>query len=273
MAFMTERVGLLGWPVEHSVSPAMHNAAFAALGLDWQYDLLPVPPSKLEAEIRRLIKDEGYRGFNVTVPHKQAAFRLPRMCTTSPAANAIGAVNTLVVHPDGDILDGENTDWRGFAIDLDEHEVQIAGAPCLILGSGGSARGVVYALEQGGAESVTLASRRPSQPGEISYNDLGDVAPTVDLIINCTPVGMSPDVDRSPWPEDVPFPRDAVLYDLVYNPPFTRLMAQAESAGARVIGGLGMLVWQGALAFELWTGILPPVDVMTEAARAALGIA
>jgi shikimate dehydrogenase len=273
MAFMTERVGLLGWPVEHSVSPAMHNAAFAALGLDWQYDLLPVPPSKLEAEIRRLIKEEGYRGFNVTVPHKQAAFRLPRMCEISPAANAIGAVNTLVVQPDGDMMDGENTDWRGFAIDLDEHEIQIAGARCLILGSGGSAQAVVYALGQGGAESVTLVSRRPSKPGEISYNDLGDVAPTVDLIINCTPVGMSPDVDRSPWPEDVPFPPEAVLYDLVYNPPFTRLMVQAESAGVDVTGGLGMLVWQGALAFELWTGIKPPVDVMTEAAREALGIA
>jgi shikimate dehydrogenase len=269
---MTERVGLLGWPVEHSVSPAMHNAAFAALGLDWQYDLLPVPPSKLAVELRRLIKEEGYRGFNVTVPHKQAAFRLPRMCTTSQAADAIGAVNTLVVHPDGDMMDGENTDWRGFAIDLDEHGVRSAGARCLILGSGGSAQGVVYALEQSGAESITLASRRPSKDREIGYNDLGDIAPAVDLIINCTPVGMSPEVDRSPWPENVPFPPDAVLYDLVYNPPVTRLMEQAEAAGARVIGGLGMLVWQGALAFELWTGIVPPVDVMAEAARAALGI-
>jgi shikimate dehydrogenase len=270
---MTERVGLLGWPVEHSVSPAMHNAAFAALGLDWEYGLLPVPPSKLAVELRRLIKDEGYRGFNVTVPHKQAAFRLPGMCTTSPAAEAIGAVNTLVVHPDGEMMDGENTDWRGFAIDLDEHGVQIEGARCLILGSGGSAQGVVYALGQGGAESITLVSRRPSRPGEIGYSDVGDVASTVDLIINCTPVGMSPDVDRSPWPEDVPFPRDVVLYDLVYNPWFTRLMDQAESVGTRVIGGLGMLVWQGALAFELWTGLKPPVDVMAEAAREALGIA
>jgi shikimate dehydrogenase len=269
---MTERVGLLGWPVEHSVSPAMHNAAFAALGLDWQYDLLPVPPSKLEAEIRRLIKEEGYRGFNVTVPHKQAAFRLPRMCTISPAAEAIGAVNTLVVHPDGDMMDGENTDWRGIAIDLNDYEVEIENARCLLLGSGGGARGVVYALEQGGAASITLVSRRPSKPEEISYDDLGDVAPDADLIINCTPVGMSPDVDHSPWPEDVPFPREAVLYDLVYNPPVTRLMEQAESAGARVVGGLGMLIWQGALAFELWTGILPPVEVMAKAARAALGI-
>jgi shikimate dehydrogenase len=116
-------------------------------------------------------------------------------------------------------------------------------------------------------------SRRPSKPGEIGYNEVGDVAPVVDLVINCTPVGMSPDVDRSPWPEDVPFPRDALLYDLVYNPPFTRLMDQAESVGARVIGGLGMLVWQGVLAFELWTGIEPPIDVMTKAARVALGIA
>jgi shikimate dehydrogenase len=268
---MTERVGLLGWPVEHSVSPAMHNAAFAALRLDWQYDLLPVPPSKLAVELRRLIKDEGYRGFNVTVPHKQAAFRLPRMCTISTAADAIGAVNTLVVHPDGEMIDGENTDWRGFAIDLDEHGVQIEGSRCVILGTGGSAQAVVYALEQGGAASITLVSRRPNEPGEIGYGDLADLAPAVDVVINCTPVGMSPAVDRSPWPESVPFPADAVLYDLVYNPPFTRLMAQAESTGARVIGGLGMLVWQGALAFELWTGIKPPIEVMAEAARVALG--
>ncbi len=269
---MMERVGLLGWPVEHSVSPAMHNAAFAALGLDWQYNLLPVPPSKLAVELRRLIKDEGYRGFNVTVPHKQAAFRLPRLCTTSPAADVIGAVNTLVVQPDGEMIDGENTDWSGFAIDLGDNGVRVEGSRCLILGSGGSAQAVVYALKQGGAASITVVSRRPDEPGEIGYDDLADLAPAVDVVINCTPVGMSPNVDHSPWPNEVPFPRDAVLYDLVYNPPLTRLMAQAESAGARVIGGLGMLVWQGALAFELWTGIKPPVDVMAEAARAALGI-
>jgi shikimate dehydrogenase len=270
---MTERVGLLGWPVEHSVSPAMHNAAFDALGLDWQYDLLPVPPSKLAVEVRRLIKDAGYRGFNVTVPHKQAAFRLPRLCTVSPAASAIGAVNTFVVKPDGNMLSGENTDWQGFTIDLEEHGVPIQGSRCLILGTGGSAQAVVYALGQGGAASITPVSRSPRrESGAASYDDLPELAPGAGLIVNCTPVGMSPGADRSPWPGEVPFPPDAVLYDLVYNPPVTRLMMQATAAGARVIGGLGMLIWQGGLAFELWTGVKPPVDVMAEAARAALGM-
>jgi shikimate dehydrogenase len=271
---MTERVGLLGWPVEHSVSPAMHNAAFGALGLDWQYDLLPVPPSKLAVEVRRLIKDEAYRGFNVTVPHKQAAFRLPRLCTVSPAASVIGAVNTFVVKPGGDMLDGENTDWQGFVIDLKEHGVPtIKGLRCLILGTGGSAQAVVYALEQGGAASITLVSRSPRRGSDTaSYDDLPVLAPGAELIVNCTPVGMSPGVDRSPWPDEVPFPPNAVLYDLVYNPPITRLMMQAADAGARTIGGLGMLIWQGVLAFELWTGVKPPVDVMYDAARAALGM-
>jgi shikimate dehydrogenase len=250
----------------------MHNTAFAALGLDWRYDLLPVPPSKLEAEIRRLVKDEGYRGFNVTVPHKQAAFRLPRLCKVVPPADIMGAVNTLVARSDSPMLDAYNTDWQGFARDLDEHHIAVQGATCLLLGSGGSAQAVVYALEQGGAASTTLVSRQPRrETGIARYDDLRDLAPGADLIVNCTPVGMSPDLDHSPWPDDVPFPPNAVCYDLVYNPSLTRLMEQAAAAGAQVIGGLGMLVWQGALAFELWTGIKPPIEVMRTAAQTALG--
>jgi shikimate dehydrogenase len=266
---MTERVGVLGWPVEHSVSPAMHNAAFQALGLDWQYDLLPVPPSQLEAEIGRLVSHEGYRGFNVTVPHKQAAFRLRQVKDITPAAREIGAANTLIVRPDG-MLRADNTDWSGICRDFAEHNVEIQQAACLVLGTGGSARAVVYALHQLGAATLQLVSRRPDSPAEIGYGDLGTAVPGADVIINCTPVGMSPRVDESPWPDDVPFPPHAVLYDLVYNPPVTRLMEQAASAGARVIGGLGMLVWQGALAFEQWTGTMPPVDTMHAAARDAL---
>jgi shikimate dehydrogenase len=268
---MTERVGLFGWPVEHSVSPAMHNAAFKALKLDWEYHLLPVPPSQLEVEIERLVSAEGYRGFNVTVPHKQAAFRLHQVKEISPAARAIGAANTLITRSDGS-LRADNTDWTGISRDFVEHNVEIQQASCLVLGTGGSARGVIYALNRLGAARIQLVSRRPDSPAEISYGDLGRVAPGADVIINCTPVGMSPRVDESPWPDDVPFPSRAVLYDLVYNPPVTRLMEQAASAGARVIGGLGMLVWQGALSFEQWTGILPPVDIMHAAAHEALKI-
>lgn len=267
---MTERVGLLGWPVAHSLSPAMHSAAFAALGLDWRYDLLPVPPECFESEVARLIA-EGYRGFNVTIPHKQAAFRLPQISALTPEAEAIDAVNTLVVLPDG-TLRADNTDWLGFADDLDAHKVRTKDAVCLILGTGGSAQAVEYALEDYLCTlPPTFVSRHPGERNRrIGYDDLTSWTSRVRLVVNCTPVGMSPHVNHSPWPEDIPFPSKAVLYDLVYNPPVTRLMIQAQAAGARTIGGLGMLVRQGALAFEQWTGIAPPIDVMRAAAESAL---
>jgi len=266
---MTECVGLIGWPVAHSVSPAMHNAAFGALGLDWQYDLLPAPPERFAAAVAAWVA-AGYRGFNVTIPHKGAALRLPQVRAISPAAEAIGAVNTLTVEPDGSLAAG-NTDWRGFADDLAAGGIAVEGARCLVLGTGGSARAVIFALRAGGAAVITAISRQPGgRDGAAGYGDLARLAPAADLVVNCTPAGMSPDVAASPWPEDVPFPGGAALVDLIYNPPVTRLMADAQAAGARTVGGLGMLVRQGALAFERWTGIAPPLPVMLEAARHAL---
>jgi shikimate dehydrogenase len=152
--------------------------------------------------------------------------------------------------------------------------VTVEGSSCLILGTGGSARAIDYALRHAlNALPPWWVSRTPgSQDRVIPYADLPGQAARAALIVNCTPVGMVPNVEQSPWPEDVPFPADAVLYDLVYNPPVTRLMMQAQSAGARALGGLGMLVRQGALAFEQWTGVLPPLDVMFLAARRALNL-
>lgn len=266
---MTERAGLIGWPVAHSVSPAMHNAAFGALGLDWQYDLLPAPPERFAAAVAAWVA-AGYRGFNVTIPHKGAALRLPQVRAISPAAEAIGAANTLTVEPDGS-LTADNTDWRGFADDLAAGGIAVEGARCLVLGTGGSARAVIYALRAGGAAAITAISREPGgRDGAAGYGDLARLAPSADLVVNCTPAGMSPDVAASPWPEDVPFPGGAALVDLIYNPPVTRLMADAQAAGARTVGGLGMLVRQGALAFERWTGSAPPLAIMLEAARHAL---
>ncbi len=266
---MTERAGLIGWPVAHSVSPAMHNAAFGALGLDWQYDLLPAPPERFAAAVAAWVA-AGYRGFNVTIPHKGAALRLPQVRAISPAAEAIGAANTLTVEPDGSLA-ADNTDWRGFADDLAAGGIAVEGARCLVLGTGGSARAVIYALRAGGAAAITAISREPGgRDGAAGYGDLARLAPSADLVVNCTPAGMSPDVAASPWPEDVPFPGGAALVDLIYNPPVTRLMADAQAAGARTVGGLGMLVRQGALAFERWTGIAPPLAIMLEAARHAL---
>jgi shikimate dehydrogenase len=274
---VTERVGLIGWPVEHSVSPAMHDAAFVALSLDWHYDLLPIRPGELERELRKLIR-AGYRGFNVTVPHKLAALELAQVC--SEAAQAISATNTLIVRPNGD-LHAHNTDAPGFWGDLSEHGAAQPPADALIMGTGGSARAVAHALlsedwrvhilsrEDARAEGFArLMGDERAQP--LPRDELAARAPQMVLVVNCTPVGMWPDVAASPWPDDAPIPPSATVYDLVYNPARTALMAEAEAAGARAIGGLGMLVRQGVIAFELWTGQKPPLDMMRAAAEGAL---
>ena len=264
---MTARVGLTGWPLGHSVSPAMHNAAFETLGLDWRYDPLPCPPADLAACIEGWLAD-GLRGFNVTIPHKAAVLRLPQVSEVSPDCEAIGAANTFTRLPDGS-LRATNTDWQGFLADLAAHGIEAAGARCLLLGTGGSAQAVAYGLRQAGAERVTFVSRQPAgRAGVVGYGALRGMA--ADLVVNCTPVGMHPHPDTSPWPEDVPLPPDAAVVDLIYNPPETRLLARARAAGQPALGGLGMLVRQGALSFEQWTGIAPPLDVMFTAAREAL---
>jgi shikimate dehydrogenase len=186
------------------------------------------------------------------------------------AVLSIGAANTITVADDGALL-ATNTDWQGFCDDLSANGVVVESASCLILGTGGSARAVAYALRRMGAGSVTFASRNPDgRPDVISYADIGVKDFLPHLIVNCTPTGMHPHIEALPWSADTPFPADAVLYDLVYNPAETALMRQASAAGARAIGGLGMLVQQGALSFDQWTGIEPPLAVMEEAARMKL---
>lgn len=260
------RVGLLGWPLGHSVSPAMHNAAFAAVGLDdWRYEALPVPPDNLHEFMTNRIAD-GFQGFNVTIPHKQAVLDHPLIGAISPAVQAIGAANTLIAQPNGTFA-AENTDWLGFASDLDAKGIAVEGQTCLILGTGGSACAVSQALWQKGAARVTMVSRRPDRhPGAAGYDALSWLAPSAGLIVNCTPLGMTPDLNSTPWPPDVPFPPGVPLYDLVYNPPVTRLMTQAQAAGSPAWNGLGMLARQAALAFELWTGVPAPLAVMEDAA-------
>jgi shikimate dehydrogenase len=280
----TSVVGLIGWPVSHSVSPAMHNAAFAHLGLDWAYLPLPVDPARPDAVAQAVLglRALGLRGANVTVPHKQAV--MPALDQLTPAAQAIGAVNTIVVAEDGALL-GDNTDAPGFIADLREHGVDPAGLNVLVLGAGGSARAVVYGLADAGARTIVIANRTvaraatlasalgPQHPGcriaAIALDNLPAHAAGADLIVNCTALGMTPQVESSPWPEDLPFRAEQVVYDLVYNPRQTRLLQQAAAAGAQAIGGIGMLVWQGALAFQRWTGQPAPVAVMRAAVDAA----
>jgi shikimate dehydrogenase len=265
------RVGVIGWPVAHSISPAMHNAAFAALGLsDWSYELLPIPPDILKLGLRQL-RDHGFVGVNVTVPHKQGVMPLVK---ADERARAVGAVNTI------DFRDNRatNTDVAGLIDDLKAYGIELANANVLILGAGGAARAAVYGLAMEGA-LIGIINRTAEKAQQLiddlgvnarvmSYGDSEDWY--VDLIVNCTSVGMWPNVDECPWPDSVPFPEGVTVYDMVYRPERTRLLDKAEAHGGRAIGGLGMLVRQGAAAFETWTGVKAPVDVMLDAARKEL---
>ncbi len=279
----TQLIGLIGYPVAHTLSPAMHNAAAAALGLNATYVPLPVAPELLPDALRGLIA-LGFRGVNVTVPHKEAV--LPHMDAIFPAARIIGAVNTIVIG-DGR-LTGFNTDWSGFLSDLERYRLALYGRDCLVLGAGGSARAVVYALLRRGSR-VTIAARRLEQAQQLAtelgtafpdamppaaslLEDAASTAALLDepILINTTPLGMEGTYsERSPWPDGAPFPSGAFAYDLVYTPRETCFMAQARAAGRQTANGLGMLVGQAAEAFEVLTGRRPDPAVMWQAIREA----
>ena len=257
-------VGLIGWPVEHSRSPLMHNAAFAARGLDWHYALLPTPPDRLQVTIDRIRSGE-LAGASVTIPHKSAV--MPLLDEIEPAALSIGAANTIVVR-EGRLI-GCNTDVIGFTRALSEMNVDVGGKACAVLGAGGAARAVVHALRGLGgrvtiyARDVAKARALIGSAGQArSLNDLDRLESETALVVNATPIGMAPRTNASPWPDDVKFPAGALAFDLIYNPRRTRWMAQAEQCGARSTNGLAMLVYQGAAAFEMWTGLAAPVAVM-----------
>ncbi len=242
----------------------MHNAAFAALGLDWHYILLPTPLEQLAAVVARIRSGE-LQGANVTIPHKQAV--MPFLDEIEPVAQAVGAVNPIVKQAEG--LIGFNTDTLGFKRALLETGVAVNGQPCAVLGAGGSARAVVYVLRELGAHIAVYA--RDVDKARALHTDchplgaLAEIDPATKLIVNTTPVGLSPHVDASPWPATVPFPPQTLVFDLLNNPPRTRLMQQAAQAGRRAVNGWNMLVYQGAAAFEKWTGLTPPVAVMKQA--------
>ncbi len=313
-------VGLLGWPVSHSLSPRLHNAAYAALGLGWTYVPLPTRPERIGDAVRGLAA-LGFAGANVTVPHKEAV--VPFLDELSPTARAIGAVNTIIVREDGSLF-GESTDGAGFMADLAEHgvpgwltskspteasaglhapreqpanpkgdwrtastpegslRIQTEGgverlpgpvAPCyrvLLIGAGGAARAIAYALLAAGASVAvvnrtperaeglcrTLAEALPDVADRISAHAwpaaFGALAAEADLIVNATSLGLR-EGDPLPWDPDVPFRPGQVVYDTIYNRP-TELLALARAQGALAINGLGMLVEQAARSAALWTG-------------------
>ena len=270
------RVGVIGFPVEHSLSPIMHNAAFAALGMDdWLYDAMSIPPDILRLGLREPMQ-HGYIGINVTVPHKEAIMNFVRPDET---ARAIGAVNTV----DFRTGVGTNTDAAGLLDDLAANDVAVAGERVLVLGAGGAARAAVYGLARAGA-TVAIVNRTMRRAhrlakqlhdragiGGVQVMTLDEAANWgMSLIVNCTSVGLHPHITQSPWIFGVPFPTGVIVYDMVYRPANTALMQQCVAHGGRAIGGLGMLARQGAIAFALWTGVQPPIEVMLAALRSAL---
>jgi shikimate dehydrogenase len=268
------RLGVLGWPVAHSRSPAIHNAALASLGMDgWHYQRLPVPPA-LFAQTTRALEQSGFVGANVTIPHKQAALALAG--AASEAAREIGAANTLTFAADGTIA-AENTDAPGLIAALG---CSPRGRSALVLGAGGSARAVVWALREAGASEVSVWNRKPER-AETLARELGArvarVAEPADLLVNCTSVGLQTGaaVERSATEAEglnqLGLTFDQVgeysyVVDLVYRSGSTQLLAAARAHGARTLDGLEILVAQGALSFELWTGRKAPVQVMRRAA-------
>jgi shikimate dehydrogenase len=242
----------------------MHNAAFAALGLDWRYVLLPTPPDQVAVVVGR-IRSSELQGANVTIPHKQAVMLF--LDEIDPAAQDVGAVNTIVRYDDR--LIGFNTDTLGFKRALIETGVAVTDQPCAVLGAGGSARAVIYVLRELGAR-VMVYARDVEKARAVHVNcrplsALNEIDPATKLIVNTTPVGLSPNIDASPWPDAVSLPKHALIFDLLNNPGCTQFMRQAEQAGLRAVNGWNMLVYQGAAAFAKWTGVEPPVEVMKHA--------
>ncbi len=305
------RLGLTGHPLGHSLSPKIHAAALAACGLTGNYSLFPIHPDDKPglADLLARVRSGEIHGLNVTIPHKQNV--IPLLDGLTETAKAIGAVNTISMRS-GQLI-GDNTDAPGFLADLhnflaltpthlpggegqetsdsalppgDGQETSDSPLPpgegpgvreALILGAGGSARAVVYALLHD-SWNVTLAARRLEQAEQLAQTFSHPALRTIDffhlssfilhpskfiLIVNTTPLGMTPNLDTTPW--ELPFPENAAIYDLVYNPRETRLVREARAAGLPATTGLGMLIEQAALAFEIWTGCQPPRDVLWQA--------
>ena len=270
--------GILGWPVEHSRSPAMHNAAFQARGLDACYVHFPVHPDDI-AEAVRGLRALGVRGANVTVPHKESV--IPHLDGLSDGAKAMGAVNTIV--RDVDRLVGHNTDAEGLARSLDEAGVELPDTNVVVLGAGGAARASVVGLSGRKAARVTIAARRLEQAQalaesvrshvgdcelqtcKLTTETLVDPFRQADLVVQSSSATLSGSTTAEAFAALLPLdclPRKAVVVDLVYKPLVTSVLARSDQLGLRTVGGLGMLLHQGALAFELWTHTAAPLEIM-----------
>jgi shikimate dehydrogenase len=270
--------GIIGYPLSHSLSPVMHNAAFADAGLDWVYVPLPVKPEGLEAAIAG-IRALNIRGVNITMPHKVTV--MPLLDYIEPTARQIGAVNTLV--NDNGKLTGCNTDAPGFLQAL--NGIELPDKKAVLLGAGGAARAIGFALAAAGSKLYIL-DRTPQRArelaqhigntfrvtvssGKLNDKNMRDTLARASILVNATTLGMFPEVDDSPAGDGI-IPEGITVFDAVYAPSETKLLRQARIAGAIPISGLEMLVRQGAIAYEYWTGRSAPVAVMRTAAAEAL---
>ncbi|RLT44490.1 MAG: shikimate dehydrogenase [Chloroflexi bacterium] len=280
---MTSTVALIGHPVSHSISPRFQQAAFDAAGIDARYEAWDVLPEDIGVTLERL-RSGSMLGANVTIPHKETVARLVER--PDALVEWMGAANTIV-RRDG-VLHATNTDVIGITRALEDAGVELRGQSVLLLGAGGAARAVVVALRRAGAARLWIANRTADRAHAIATLAGDDVSTSVvpldaadpaleaaaraaTVIVNSTSLGMrhGPGAEETPLPEELFAPGQAA-FDLVYVPERTPFLAAAERAGARTIGGLSMLIHQGAEAFRLWTGVEPPIDVMFAAARAAL---
>ncbi len=280
---MHKVVGLIGYPLGHTISPAMHNAAFKKLGLDFEYVPFEVEPKDLSEALKGL-RALHIAGFNVTIPHKESI--VPLLDEVTKLARIIGAVNT-VLNQEGKLI-GYNTDGAGFIDSLKEDaKTDPHGKGVVVLGAGGASRAVSIMLAEAKAKSIILADVQEEKAKELSEyidssfeadcdfvgvnsKELQRAIDRANILVNTTPVGMHPKIDQSPLSEEIVLHKKLLVYDLVYNPSETKLLKTAKAAGCKTCSGLGMLVRQGALAFTIWTGEEAPLKAMRKAAEEAL---
>jgi len=271
----TKLTGIIGYPIRHTLSPLMHNKAFSLLGLDYLYVVFPVVPTDFAKAVLALPALKIH-GINVTIPYKQDV--LPYLDQITPEAQKIGAVNTILVEKGKTI--GYNTDGKGFIKSLLEAGFDPKGKKILIIGAGGACRAVAWSLAWSGAGKISIAARKLLKAEtmlkeikialeiETQCFPLDDFQPKIleeaDLIVNTTPLGMSPFLDQMPnIPLDNLHPGQFVC-DLIYNPPETLFLKEAKSKGCKTINGVGMLVHQGAEAFTIWTSQPAPIEEMRQ---------
>ena len=282
----TKLVGVIGWPIEHSLSPSMQNAALQEMNLNWTYLAFAVEPHRV-AEAMDGVRGLGLVGLNVTIPHKSAV--IEHLDEIDEAVEALGVANTIMRREDGSLM-GHNTDGPGFLRSLAEHGHGVEGRAVTLIGAGGSARSVAWACAADGAAGITIVNRTLERAEDVAElvdrtTDLDRVAAVAldsseaedavsgaDVIVECTSVGMYPEHEVDPVIPGGWMRKGQVVADLTYNPIETVLLKAARESGAKTVDGAGMLVHQGAISLQYWSGQQPPVETMRRVLLAGLGV-